>query len=263
MRKIALLSVCLLSLLSAIVWWPASRDGGPETNPRQVRGAPAESSVSDEQAAPDPESAPSAAAPASEERDEAARVVARMRHARDCYRAGTCEWQASDPRSHYFRAGAEVARGLRTLAEMHRAGQIRPDRLAAAVREFLGMDNGHVREAAIDALGDAPVSRRNLDALLAALDNNHDAELMTRAMPELARYQAAGFDAAIDAFFQRNLETGGHYAAQVIAEGLLPFLDRSNVDRYRTLAARLPPKTRKARLLKQTLAEWQRLRSGA
>ena len=51
--------------------------------------------------------------------------------------------------------------------------------------------------------------------------------------------------------------TGGHYAAQEVAKNLLPLMDEISISYYQSLLEQMPEKTKKYRLLKNTVKQYK------
>jgi hypothetical protein len=181
-------------------------------------------------------------------------ILAAMRNTWECYVAADCSvGEEGDPRAEYFAADRQLAAGMRTLIEQHRAGHIGDVELAAAAREALGYDSGRARAAAIEALDALPPADEHLDTLIGTLDQHHDEKLFELALPQLRRYAESGHRETVDAFLQSNLRSGAHFPARTIARELGPFLTAENIASYRALADDLPEESRHAELLRQTL----------
>lgn len=265
-----LFAAAALIVLGYVVWQGTERGEGAD--PGQVPSPPAAPATRetrpDRDAAGD-SPAPGEARPAPGEspRDgqppvpQAHEILAEMRELWECYAAADCSvGEDTDPRAEYFATGERLADGMRTLVEQHRRHDIGDAELAAAAHEVLQYDSGPARAAAIEALGELPPADEHLNALVTVLDQHHDEKLFVLALPELQRYAEGGRRAEVDAFLQSNLRSGAHFPARTIARELGPFLIPENVAGYRALLEALPADSRRARLLRETLREYEMAR---
>ncbi len=254
--------VALVLSVVLFVGWLAWQSAGFE-EPVDTAAAPETAEKTAERTAEEtfgPEPAEKLSAPEhppnGEQDPDPEKVLAEMRRVRDCYEHPDCVvGEDTDPRAEYFEAGQRVADGLHALMRAHEAGRLRDGELTRAAREFLEMESGRGRAAAIEALGRVPPSPEHLDALFATLDQHHDEKLFELAMEEFRRYQAIGYRDRIDDFLIANLRTGARFATRAIAENLDAFITPDNEHRYRALLEELQEDSWRAELLKGALRE--------
>ncbi len=219
---------------------PEDGGAGAEPLPRKDPDLPA---ADDAPAAPDAETAA---------------ILLEMRETRDCFLAPDCTVGANeDPRAEYFEAGDRIAAGVRSLIERHRAGAMDSAVLADIVDEFMEVESGRTRAAAIEAMGELPPAEARLETLLTTLDQHHDEKLFELALAEFQRYSEPERRARVDAFLQSNLRHGAHNPARAIARNLGPFLDDGNIAAYREIADELPADSRRAELLRESLDAYE------
>lgn len=248
---IAIAAVLVLAVLALLVYPPEDRPQDPAEEHAQEKTpqAPEDTLPAREQERDPPET--TADVPADE---DAATVLGQMRDTRDCYQAPDCTvGDEADPRAEYFEAGNRVAEGMRAMIERHQAGEITDEQLSDTALEFLEMESGRTRAAAIEALNRLPPQRRHLDALVDVLDQHHDEELFRLAITELERHAEAGHREEVDAFLQENLRRGARFPARTIAAHLGPFLTEDNRAAYQRLLENMPADSERASLLREAL----------
>lgn len=147
--------------------------------------------------------------------------------------------------------------GQLTQTASQPAGQPELHRVAA---EYLQWSDGHVQSAALALLSALPADPRNVPVITQALQQSFDAPLMRQALQELTRYPEQKSE--LQPFFSQVLQTGSFYAAQEVAQGLLPFITPETVVSYKALLTQLDPQSAKAQMLAATLKEYQLRVSG-
>jgi len=126
--------------------------------------------------------------------------------------------------------------------------------------EYLNWPDGHVQSAALTLLSALPTEHDNVPIITQALQQSFDAPLMRQALQELTRYPEQKKE--LQPFLSQVMQTGSFYAAQEVAQGLLPFLTPDTVGSYQTLLSQLDPQSTKAQMLAATLKEYQLRASG-
>lgn len=168
---------------------------------------------------------------------------------------------ANDPRAAHFATADEVRHELETLLEAMEESPTPDPAVAQSVRQFMQYPDGHVQSSALAVLSALPADPATLDAVLTGLSqSNYDAPLFQQAMAELGRYPES--QEKIDTLLGETLKTGDIQVAQTVATQLLPMLSTTNLDFYRTILTELPPRTEKATLLANTIAEYERRQTG-
>ena len=250
MRLLAVIAATLI--LALLLWLVLTPDPGNIT-PREIPNAEADREPAERT---DERETEQTATARDESPGDTEATLAGMRETRTCYESRDCSvGDQADPRAEYFAAGNRVAEGMRSLTTAHKAGELSDEGLSQAALEFLEMESGRVRAAAIEALGRVPAEPAHLDALFDVLEQHHDEKLFELALAEFERHAQAGRHQEVDAFLQENLRRGARFPARVIAANLGPFLTGDNRDAWAQLLQDLPEDSERAARLKKALEE--------
>lgn len=179
-----------------------------------------------------------------------------LQQLRRCYFADSCGFPETDSRSAHFAAAHAIVAQLRALPQ-----DASPAELGALAREFLAFPDGHVQAEALRLAAQLPPDAATVGSVIAALADSHDALLFKKALPVLDRWQQLGLNAGLDDLMLGTLRTGGLFAAQTVAENLLPFVNQANHGQYQALLAELPEGSRR-QALQHSLREYRLQRSG-
>jgi hypothetical protein len=166
------------------------------------------------------------------EAEKAARaLVEQVSTLQACY-GGGCNYPETDARSYNFGVGQDIKTALYQLAATARAGELQGEGLAAAAREQLKNEDGHVQEAALALLATQPTSEANLAAVLENVIAGYDAQLIQAAMTELRRYTAERDQETIAAALSGAMTSGSPFVAREVSSAITPFLQPRTVPIY-------------------------------
>lgn len=171
-----------------------------------------------------------------------------------------CALPQADPRSAELELALRLARTIDELTQLSQAGVGDPQAYDPIAQRYVQHSDGHVQEAALELMATLPPHPQQVTALLAGLQNTHDAGIYRMALLEFERHPEPTIRRRIDAFLMETLRTGGHFASQEVASRLLPLLDENNIDAYRELAAELPQDTRKGQDLRLAIERFEHSR---
>ena len=157
---------------------------------------------------------------------------------KDCYKRD-CGFPRMDPRSYDLALGQKIKMSLQTLAGAVREQRLQDFRLSDTARDFLALDDGNVKEGALDLLATQPPSDENLHSILSDVIDNADAELVDQAMLELERYSTSTDRVEIDHALAHALLHGSPFVAKEISEKIGPLLNSTNGAFYKDVAAEL------------------------
>lgn len=171
-----------------------------------------------------------------------------------CNKTNSCPEDNSDPRaSEFLRRDGIVKEAQKLLAFSS------DDDVSVMARTLLAYEDGYVQEIALELLATTEPNERNLDSMLATIEKSYDTKIVKQIMSQLQRYP---IDNRFEVVFEKLLEHGSIYAANTVASELLPFIQESNIESYKALLQRLDSNTKKAKLLKSTLFEYEMQNSG-
>ncbi|MCM2281093.1 MAG: hypothetical protein NDI61_04530 [Bdellovibrionaceae bacterium] len=203
------------------------------------------------------ESAPTSRSAAGED----VAIRGKLKRLKECWsQEDSCEFVESDPRSRHFEIVAQVKSALRSLVTLKLAN---PDAdFSSDAREWLMSPDDHVREVALELLGQHDRSRENLQALVVGLSASLSGPLLRRALTDLRDFQQAGFDREVSGFLAEFLRSGPLKAGEAVADGILPLVRETNENIFTEAARALPPGSRSRRALEAALDEFRRMRAG-
>ncbi len=179
-----------------------------------------------------------------------------------CYNEIDCGYPNNDPRQVTYLIGQDIREELLSLLQRWQKNEIDSEELSQAAIESLNNPDGHVQQAAIEIFSELPTSQNHYTLMFKTLSESYNAKIIKQIMQETQRYSEEKTSAQIDQIFIQQLKTGAPYASQEVAKNLLPFINSNNFILYKETLISLPPKSRKSRLLKSTLEEFERLQTG-
>lgn len=188
--------------------------------------------------------------------------LAQLRFLNSCYNAADCGYQDQDPRQVDYQIGQEISGELHDLMARWKNSEITETELEQAALDSLKNPDGHVQQAALDLLAQLPPSAEHFEAIIEITADNYDAMIVEQVMDELYRYMPQGYGAQIDQTFTKLITNGAPYASQTAAQNILPFLNPENISTYKDTLNSLPANTKKAKLLKGAIEEFELQQSG-
>jgi hypothetical protein len=192
-----------------------------------------------------------------ENKNDPAAIIAHLEILEECNTRNDCNVKQNDPRSAFFSIGRAMSNDLRLLAELKSKSKEYENQARLLASRLLGFENDEVRESALLFLATVPPVPENVDAIISGLSLCHDAAVFRIAIKEFARYHESASREKISQFLGEVILTGGHYAAQEVAKNLLPLMDEISISYYQSLLEQMPEKTKKYRLLKNTVKQYK------
>ena len=171
-----------------------------------------------------------------------------------CHNTNSCPVDNSDPRASEFLRRDMIVQEAQKLLDYSQ-----DDDVAAMARKLLAYDDGYVQEIALKLMATTDIDEKNLDAMLAALEKSYDTKIIRQIMNQMQRYSV---DNRFEAVFETVLTHGSIYAGNTVASEILPFIQEDNIAYYKELLNRLDANTKKAKLLKATLFEYEMRHGG-
>ncbi len=188
--------------------------------------------------------------------------LAQLRFLNSCYNDTDCGYQNQDPRQIDYQIGQEISGELHNLMAQWKNSEITETELQQAALDSLNNPDGHVQQAALDLLAQLPPTAAHFDAIISITEDNYDAMIVEQVMDELYRYMPQGYGAEIDQTFTNLIITGAPYASQAAAQNILPFLNPNNISTYKNTLSKIPANSKKAKLLKGAIEEFELQQSG-
>lgn len=186
-------------------------------------------------------------------------LISRLDQASACRETGECAESVDDPRAAMFEQEERLVDALKSLQDLYAAHQFEDQQLAEITGQYLVSPLGRVQFQALAMMQQQSPHTENAQILLDALDDSYDAKVMESALTELQRYPE--LDQSIDELLIKNLRTGSFYASRTIAQGIQPFLNKSNLAAYEAVLEELPAQTAKARLLSASINAFKKSNS--
>ena len=181
--------------------------------------------------------------------------IAKLRELKSCYE-GDCNYPKTDPKSYDFALGAAIKAELLGLtAEIALASATQPE-FSETAREFLVLDDGHVKEGALELIATQPTSSENLDAILSGIVDDIDPTLIEQALLELSRYKDSSDQIKINESLAKAIKTGAPFVAETISKKLTAILNRDNLSFYQNLLNQTEPNSRIYENLHASLQSW-------
>lgn len=193
--------------------------------------------------------------------------TSRLKYLESCLDSDGCEFSSDEPWTYDFDAHMAIALELREFTNTVRdyrelrGGEL-PQEAQGVARFFLLQGNDDVKEAALDLISLAPVSKPNLDATVVALNETASGELMRKGLTELRRYSGTEWSAKVDRFLIQKVSTGTTQVAREVARGALDFMNEKNLKQYQELLRKIPTRSQAHLYLRLNIEEAQRLHQG-
>ncbi|WP_286233963.1 hypothetical protein [Thalassotalea sediminis] len=183
-------------------------------------------------------------------------LLHQLKDIEDCENNGLCSVNEQDPKQVMFEQEAMLVKTLQQLQAMHQTKQVFDTTYADITGKYLTSPLGRVQMQAIDMLAQQPKNEANAEILISALRDSYDSKVMTKAMSVLAEYPAQ--QQQYENMLMQTLKTGSFYVSRTVAKEVRHILNGQNIAKFEALAASLPEKTAKAKLLKASIADFKR-----
>ncbi|GGD78661.1 hypothetical protein [Lacimicrobium alkaliphilum] len=255
-------AVCAIALYLCQIW--SSQDAGEprapavHATPEKPGQQPAEGAALEDKQ-PAPEKKPQANALPAEFYQQREALISALNQASACRETGECASSEDDPRAAMFEQERRLVDALESLQDLYASHQFEDQQLAIITSEYLTSPLGRVQFQALAMMQQQSPHTENAQILLDALDDSYDAKVMESALTELQRYPE--LNQSIDELLIKNLRTGSFYASRTIAQGIQPFLNKSNLAAYEAVLKELPAQTAKARLLSASINAFKKSNS--
>ena len=164
--------------------------------------------------------------------------------------------QASkDPRADHFLRAKKLADKLIQYRKQHLDEGYFDEKSQQMVQDSLAFADGLVQQEAIHLMSSQAPNLNNAKQLIEQLKTSFDAKIMRQSMLELQRYPS--LQGSLDSLFQQSLQTGSFYVAREVAANIQTYLNPNNIDSYQALAEQLPARSKRARLLRQSIQAYR------
>ena len=168
-----------------------------------------------------------------------------------CYSENTCGFEEKDSHSAHFETVGKIIDLLGNLPV-----DLSPREKHQLVREFIAFPDPQVQAAALRLAASLPAESMTVAAVIAALRDTTSEDNFLLALPILNDWKKLGLDSGLDNMLMDTLRVGGIFAAQTVAENILPLLTRDNLSSYKNLLAEMPDSRRKI-ALRNALSEFE------
>lgn len=177
---------------------------------------------------------------------------------KDCY-SKKCNFSDQDPRMHDLALGQAIKEKLYQIKSQALNEKSNP-KYSKIARDFLKIEDGHVKEAALALLSTQPISKENFQAIVQNVLKYHDDALIEDAMIELERYQKLGNQEEITNAFTESFQTASPMIKEKIAKGIFPFINEDNFNKYSEMTQNQNWNAKSVKILRSNLRRFERER---
>ncbi|WP_206483661.1 hypothetical protein [Thalassotalea sp. G2M2-11] len=183
------------------------------------------------------------------------KLLVKLEQIENCETNGLCQYNENDPKQSMFEQEAMLVDTLKQLQAHHEKEQVFDQALANITGKYLVSPLGRVQMQAIEMMASQPVNQANADSLITSLVESYDPKVMMKAMAVLADYPQQR--ERYEAMLIQTLQTGSFYVARTVAKEIGAVLNAQNIAKFEQVAAALPSKTAKAKLLNASIEEYK------
>lgn len=187
--------------------------------------------------------------------EEVARLIHHIDDVIDCWSAGSCYTDNYDARAESIAAVNMIVSDLQHLKALMTQFPGCCAELSGHFEQWIRLPDGHIQEVVLQVIAMQPPRLSMGSTIISTLQRTHNAPLMLQAMKELQRYPELNDE--IDGLLMDSLTTGAVYTSRSVAENLMAFLREDNISLYEQLALTLSPRSKKAKLLRQSIARYK------
>ncbi|WP_144394361.1 hypothetical protein [Pleionea sediminis] len=179
-----------------------------------------------------------------------------------CLEEESCDYPQTDPRSYGYALGKDMIQLMVSSQQAMVEGNLDTFQLRKIGLTFLSVPDGHVQAKAISVLNTLPVDSETFVRVDSVLNDHFDSVLLEKSLSFLLRYHTHGFGNEVDRLLQKQIRSGGHFSRQMLSAKILPFINESNVESYRSTANSLSQQSLEYRQLTTVLKEYQLFQQG-
>ncbi|EQC50342.1 hypothetical protein M899_2571 [Bacteriovorax sp. BSW11_IV] len=177
---------------------------------------------------------------------------------KDCY-SKICNFPNKDPRMHDLALGQKIKDKLFKLKEKALNEKSNP-KYSEIAREYLKIEDGHVKEAALALMSTQPISSENFHSIVQDVLKYHDDALIEDAMMELERYQKLGHQEQITEALTESFQVASPMIKEKLAKGLFPFINEDTFNKYSEMAQNQNWNAKSVKILRSNLRRFERER---
>lgn len=157
---------------------------------------------------------------------------------------GGCTYPQTDPRSYELAVYRDMAAKLRSMGESLGDDSKEFDNHLLSILHFLEIPDGFVQEAALELLSRTTPTEESFEALQGMMQRGVDPLITGQIISEFEKYKSDSQKrASIEEVLLFSLERGPISSRSVIADRMLPFIQRESVEALKSILAKLPKKT--------------------
>lgn len=175
--------------------------------------------------------------------EEYTALQARMISLQSCFHDESCDYPRSNAKQYEVAVGEDMIQLLSAAEESFADGKIQDDQLRILAHELIDMDNGYVQSKAIEVLETLPVNDDTLLLFSLAFENDIDPVFLQKSLHLLETYHQQSYAEEIDRLLQQQLAAGDYFVSQQLSANLVAFINPSNIEGYRQIAATFAPET--------------------
>ncbi len=174
---------------------------------------------------------------------------------KNCYTTD-CDIASSDSREYELTIGSQLKQELLAFyEEVLKSGRVSTE-IEDVALEFLAINDGHVKEAALLLLSTQPPSQVALTGIIENVLDYHDPNLIGLALIELEKYKNEDYHIQIKESFLKNFREGSLLVKEALAKGIYKFVNQDTRSQYESILNNLPKNSRVRKNLKASLERY-------
>ncbi|EQC46656.1 hypothetical protein [Bacteriovorax sp. Seq25_V] len=174
---------------------------------------------------------------------------------KDCY-TSDCDIASNDAREYELTIGSKLKKELLSFyEEVLKSGKVSSE-IEDVALEFLAINDGHVKEAALLLLSTQPPTQVALNGIIDNVLDYHDPNLIGLALIELEKYKSEEYNLQIKESFVRNFREGSLLVKEALAKGIYKFVNHESRSQYENILNNLPKNSRVRKNLKASLERY-------
>lgn len=183
-------------------------------------------------------------------------LVRSLEKLKTCYKS-KCNFPDKDPRMHDLLVGQEIKKEIFELTKLAKEQTSGYD-YSSLAREFIQIEDGHVKEAALSLLATQDISKENFESIVQNVLLYHDDALIDQAMMELERYKTSGYENETTQAIEKSFSGASPMIRERLAKNVYPFISEENRETFRDISKRDPWNSKSAKILRANLRRFER-----
>lgn len=179
-----------------------------------------------------------------------------------CWNSNDCDYPETDPRSYSFAVAKDIAKNIDEFLVQHSDDPNFAEKAETVAESAMKIIDGHVQSKALELYGRLPPNAKNLQSILAGMENSPNPLLVEQAMKEFQRYLGSPEEEKIQAFLAHFIAHGGQFSSEQASEAIFPFLNERSVAQFREALEKMEAASTQAQYLRAAIQEFERTQTG-